>query len=335
MSPRRKGPRPNPDDWRTDAQRADDARLTGTWWRCFAHGLITGPLMLGAHAYCPDLDCANDRPVLLAHSVMQDKVERNWNDGPKPVRRGAAPRPELPVDTGDDASLDQMDDDDEGSGPALEDESEPAEAPVDQDAQGPPQETPVQTTTNDASRTAAEMILLWLLAAGDRVVTAGDLRKMIRAQKPGTSHGLTDTTLLAMRKRGHVVRDGVTYRLTDAGRTAALCARTHGGERQPAPVPAPRKPRSVAPERAVETSAPEPDAPTASSQVEEGETLSPAPIAVPLCVAAFSGELRIRVSKPMLHRLGELLEEGFHGHSVEEVAERFLARALRSFSAAN
>lgn len=62
----------------------------------------------------------------------------------------------------------------------------------------------------------------------------------------------------------------------------------------------------------------------------------PAPSAPPAVAAPTSAAtVTVRLTPQMRARLDELVADGYCGFTAEEVAERFLARALRAFSAAN
>lgn len=73
-------PEPRPKDWRTDAQRAADAKLDGFHWRCPTHGVRDDVVMLGDHPYCDDDDCT--RPVILVSVVRATDEERSARKRP-------------------------------------------------------------------------------------------------------------------------------------------------------------------------------------------------------------------------------------------------------------
>lgn len=76
--------KPKADDWRSDRERAFDAKLTGVWWRCICHGLLSECIPLGGVAYCPFDHC--DQQLLV---VSQPGVDRSdWKKG---EQKAAAP----------------------------------------------------------------------------------------------------------------------------------------------------------------------------------------------------------------------------------------------------
>jgi hypothetical protein len=154
-------------------------------------------------------------------------------------------------------------------------------------------------TQQDDPRTAREIVTEHLRARAGAVPST-ELRDVLRRAKPSTSHSLADVTLRSMAKAGLVTKTGAGWALTDTGQ------------------------RGVAPSPAAPAAA--------SNEVAKGET--PAQEAAPPAARA-SSTLTVRVTAPMRARLEELLADGFHGDSVEEVAERYLARSLRAFNNAN
>lgn len=78
-------PEPRPKDWRTDAQRAADAKLDGFHWRCPTHGVRDDVVMLGDHPYCDDADCT--RPVLIVSVLRVSDEEKESRRRPWLERR--------------------------------------------------------------------------------------------------------------------------------------------------------------------------------------------------------------------------------------------------------
>lgn len=88
--------RRNPDapapvaDFRTKAQKASDALLTGTWWRCPTHGLLEDALILAGAAFCTDCDC-NLRVLIVAWGRAEYAVETTqatWGTSPHTKANG-------------------------------------------------------------------------------------------------------------------------------------------------------------------------------------------------------------------------------------------------------
>jgi hypothetical protein len=235
------------------------------------------------------------------HRVSDDREDRDWN-AMSPVARRAAAR-----------ARDAVSDPDDG---AAASEVDPAAATA-VAASGPTKEEPVQDeTTPEDSRTARELLLEFLRATDGVPVPQTELRAMLRRAKPSKSRSLADMTLRSMAKAGLAERRADGWVLTDAGRGVSLCA---GALQKPAPMPSARRDRS-------------PSRPIAQERAAVETVATPAPDS---SSDRYRDVLVLRVTAPMRARLEELLADGFHGDSVEEVAERFLARALRAFNNAN
>lgn len=76
--------RPTEPDFRTKAQRNEDAKLVGTWWRCPTHGLTEEPLLMAGHPFCPEDVC--DRVLLVVASgvtIVQQGRERTAKGQPR------------------------------------------------------------------------------------------------------------------------------------------------------------------------------------------------------------------------------------------------------------
>lgn len=314
MSPRKRRAAAIANDWRTPEQVAHDRALVGTWWRCEAHGLTHDPLVLGDVTYCPVDDCTH--VVVLVHRVSDDKKDGEWNDGPGPRSPRAAAADHVELDT--DAAP-----------------SEAAESGAQDDALGDltPEDTEDDMGSPHTHRpTNAEIITNALAARTPPEMPARELRAIFVAARSDLGDRATanfDATAQRLRAVGRLVRTAAGWALPGAAPAAAPTpTRDEGPHRSPTgPLDAePAAPRERS--RSVRDKGSPLDASTAP-------LVADAPRATIESAPSTTDTVQVRVTGPMRRRLEELLAEGFCGHTVEEVAERFLARALRAFTTAN
>lgn len=329
-------------DWYTAEMIAEDRGLSGTWYRCHRHGQQSpvDVIAVGEKVYCTGDECT-EPALLVSHAMRTDPELSSWNkfDPAKRTRvvtrprRDAHPPPESRPPPGAEESGSEVDQNGEEGPELVQDEDDveeledlvPTEGVDQVDAEGPEvvQREGADMATNGEAIGGRAFVMMEL-GKGPKV--RQEMLKAFAQARPDFNgkqvDGNLDAALFALKKKGRVQRDeSGKWSLVD-GAPAKPEIAPHL-ENEPAPRPR-RKSKAFSHNTYVPESVVTPSQQPHSNQAKKGET--PPPVAV----IPARRSITVAVTEPMTARLLELLDTGWHGATIEDVAERYLARALQA-----